>query len=156
SVGFLLKLALGFIVFRVKPEVRMVDFYGFGYLLPTLIAVKIWNKERIAIVLMPALQVSLLAFVSGSALGFGLAALDRRIAAAAEAPRRRRPLDEAESISWSLLEGDSAPAGITEDPWQGQLGAASLAALDIAEDVGMGKLPADAALARAERLGIRL
>jgi len=71
--------AVAIVVFHVKPEVRMGDFYGFGYLLPTLIAVKICNKERIAIVLMPALQVSLLAFVLGSGIGFGLAVADQRI-----------------------------------------------------------------------------
>lgn len=50
------------------PLVKASDLYGFGYLLPTLLAVKIWQKHSAGRVLLPAAQVSLGGFLLGNAL----------------------------------------------------------------------------------------
>jgi hypothetical protein len=71
-IGFFVKLVAGHVLARYAPHVQVIDFLGFGYILPSLLAVKMWNKLRIGIVLMPTLQVSLTAFLLGNALAFGL------------------------------------------------------------------------------------
>jgi hypothetical protein len=71
-LGFFMKLALGHLLMRSAPTVELTDYLGFGYILPSLLAVKMWNKLRIGIVVMPTLQVSLMAFFVGNALGFSL------------------------------------------------------------------------------------
>jgi hypothetical protein len=70
--GFVVKIILGFALARFAPGVPMIDYFGFGYLLPSLLAVKMWNKDHIGIVIMPTIQVSVTAFLVGNAVGFGL------------------------------------------------------------------------------------
>jgi hypothetical protein len=156
--GFLLKMALGFLVFRIRPEVRMADYYGFGYLLPTLIAVKIWNKERIGIVLMPTLQVSVLAFVLGSLLGFAMMTIDKRVMAGTAVPPREPPeLERTESVPWELLLGDSAPRPETsEEPWSKRGDRAYELALDVARELEARGRPGAANVARTEEAKLAL
>lgn len=71
-LGFIVKLLIGHVLVRTLPKLQLTEYLGFGYILPSLLAVKMWNKLRIGIVLMPTLQVSLTAFIVGNALGFGL------------------------------------------------------------------------------------
>jgi hypothetical protein len=107
-VGFAMKFALGFGLGYLDRSVQMVDYFGFGYLLPTLLAVKMWNKDKIGPVIMPTLQVSIVAFVVGNALGFALTTLDSRFAQAAPASG---PVSwEASTLATELLLVDSAPA----------------------------------------------
>ncbi|AKT36860.1 poly-gamma-glutamate biosynthesis protein PgsC/CapC [Chondromyces crocatus] len=73
--GYLLKLLIGFAAARWAPGLQMIDYFGFGYLLPSLLAVKMWNKEHIGVVIMPTIQVSLTAFLVGNAVGYILVAL---------------------------------------------------------------------------------
>ena len=56
GVGFTLKWIAGSVMMRVDPSVHMVDYLGFGYLLPTLLAVKMWNRSAIGTVIVPTLQ----------------------------------------------------------------------------------------------------
>jgi hypothetical protein len=84
-VGFGLKMVLGFAVAYAAPGAQMIDFFGFGYLLPTLLAVKMWNRESIGTVLMPTLQVSLVVFGVGNALGYTLAMVSNTNVPAAQA-----------------------------------------------------------------------
>lgn len=73
--GFLLKMILGFAAARWAPGLQMIDYFGFGYLLPSLLAVKMWNKEHVGVVIMPTLQVSLTSFLVGNVAGYALVAL---------------------------------------------------------------------------------
>jgi hypothetical protein len=57
GVGFAVKWVLGFGVLRVAPNLQAIDYFGFGYLLPSLLAVKMWNTDKIGRVLLPTLQV---------------------------------------------------------------------------------------------------
>lgn len=107
-VGFAMKFALGFGLGHFDRSVQMVDYFGFGYLLPTLLAVKMWNKDKIGPVIMPTLQVSVVAFLVGNALGYGLTTLDSRFAQAAPASG---PVSwQTSPLATELLLSDSAPA----------------------------------------------
>ena len=70
SIGLILKFTLGYTLLRFAPSVELPDYLGFGYILPSLLAVKMWNKGQIGVVLMPTIQVSLLAFLGGNVLGY--------------------------------------------------------------------------------------
>lgn len=92
SVSFAYKLVLGHVLLAWKPELKVTDFYGFGYLLSTLMAVKAHEKEIAARLTRGTLQVSLVATAAASLVGFGLTFLPRfwvqtAHAAAAAAPR---------------------------------------------------------------------
>ena len=54
---------------------KVSDLYGFGYLLPTLIALKMHDKKIIGRMSSALLQTSLMATAAASLLGFGLTML---------------------------------------------------------------------------------
>lgn len=106
AVGFVLKMAVGFATARLLPRVQLVDYLGYGYLLPALLAVKMWNKAKIGVVLLPTLQVSLTAFLLGNGIGFALTAAN---AALAGPPPATASVEPSESAAYDLLLGDTAP-----------------------------------------------
>ena len=86
---FTLGYVLEFGLLHVLPA-RMAgvdDIFGIGYLLPSLLAVKIWQRGNPALVLVPALTLSLLGLAAGSIAGWGLL----RVSAAAETSGATRP-----------------------------------------------------------------
>ncbi len=107
AVGFALKFATGELLLRVAPEVQLVDTFGFGYLLPSLLAVKFWDKGKVLRVLMPTLQVSVLAFPLGLVLGYSLRLISPPPVDAASRPPR---LETEQSLELALMKVDSAPA----------------------------------------------
>lgn len=72
----LLKWIIGWLVGDSLPMLKLNDFYGFGYLLPSLLVVKMTQRKSMRMVLLPTLLASLLGFVSGSLIGFGLSFFD--------------------------------------------------------------------------------
>jgi hypothetical protein len=107
-VGLAGKFLLGFGVMRWAPSVQMVDYFGFGYLLPSLLAAKMWNKQKVGIVIMPTLQVSLSGFVLGNVLGFALSVVDLHFAFGG--PRKELAVNVGRPATLELMLGDSAPA----------------------------------------------
>ncbi|WP_437741901.1 poly-gamma-glutamate biosynthesis protein PgsC/CapC [Sorangium sp. So ce1504] len=107
-LGFFVKMAIGFAMVRYAPGLQMVDYFGFGYLLPSLLAVKMWNKEHVGIVIMPTIQVSLTAFLVGNGVGYALVALGWGGAPPPPAAAAR-PLPRVESAALSLVLADTAP-----------------------------------------------
>jgi hypothetical protein len=75
TIGFTWKWVVSWVAPYVLPEFRPTELYGFGYLLPTIIAGKIWAKSSLALVVVPAVRTSFLAFVLGLAVSIGLATL---------------------------------------------------------------------------------
>lgn len=69
-VGYVVKYLEGVVALFLMPGEEITDFYGFGYVLPSLLAVKVWGKGSPGKVLMPAFQVSLLGFFVGNAIGY--------------------------------------------------------------------------------------
>src|SRR5262249_54085931 len=51
---------------------QVTDLFGFGYLLPSLIAAKMLQKEQVGQILYPTYQAAIVALVVGSVVGFGL------------------------------------------------------------------------------------
>jgi hypothetical protein len=150
GTGFVVKWLLGFVALRFAPNLQTIDYFGFGYLLPSLLAVKMWNTERIGRVLMPTLQVSLSAFVLGSAVSLVLGYLDppRVLATAGSGVERT------DSVALELMAGDSAPVPReAPTPW----GERTLAqqALAVASDLADGKDPG-ASLSGARSLRLKL
>lgn len=72
NVSFFYKLLLGHIIVVFLPMYHISDFYGFGYLLSTLLAIKMHDKELAAVITRASLQTSLFSLVVATLIGFGL------------------------------------------------------------------------------------
>ncbi|MFO7567068.1 MAG: poly-gamma-glutamate biosynthesis protein PgsC/CapC [Enhygromyxa sp.] len=72
TLAFVWKLALGFTLAPIFPELEIRDAYGFGYLLSSLLAVKMLGLRSVRSVLLPSLTTSAAGFMIGSAAGFVL------------------------------------------------------------------------------------
>lgn len=73
NISFAYKLVLGHVLAFAGVEQRITDYYGFGYLLPTLIALKAHDKDILARVTRATAQISLMGALIGSLAGFVLA-----------------------------------------------------------------------------------
>ncbi len=60
------------IFFPELPRMKLNDLFGFGYLLPALLAIKILDKHSVPRVLMPTMLTAAYGFTLGSLLGFVL------------------------------------------------------------------------------------
>jgi hypothetical protein len=112
-VGFAVKLALGYGALSFWPGMHITDLYGFGYVLPTLIAVKIWQKGSVPQVVVPTVIVSFLGFAAGNALGYSM-----RLATESRAVSPP-PVVEASQVSsaaWELTLGAAWPQRIGSVP----------------------------------------
>ncbi|MGE0868471.1 MAG: poly-gamma-glutamate biosynthesis protein PgsC/CapC [Kofleriaceae bacterium] len=89
TLGFLLKLLMGWIFVVWWPLMRLTDLFGFGYVLTSLIAVKMITLNKTGRVLLPSIAVSLVGFVVGSGVGFGLEQLAPRTPGYADAAPAR-------------------------------------------------------------------
>lgn len=72
NISFVYKLALGHVLTATGLEIRIVDYYGFGYLLSTLIAIKMFDKNIAARLSRATLQISFAGAAIGSLIGFAL------------------------------------------------------------------------------------
>ncbi|RMH39851.1 MAG: hypothetical protein D6689_15425 [Deltaproteobacteria bacterium] len=72
TVGFALKFATAWLLARLAPDFEVVQLFGFGYVLTSLLAVKILAKREVGRVIAPAAAVSAAAFVTGVAMSFAL------------------------------------------------------------------------------------
>lgn len=75
NIGFAYKIGLGYLLLYFYPELKTTDSYAFGYLLSTLIAVKIHDKDIAARFTRATLQTSFVGVVIASLLGFSLTLL---------------------------------------------------------------------------------
>ena len=72
NISFAYKMILGYVIVWCMPQVKVTDFFGFGYLLPTLMAVKMHDKDIIARLTRATLQTSLSAVTIACIIGFSL------------------------------------------------------------------------------------
>jgi hypothetical protein len=70
TLAFLLKWAIGFSIGNHFPGLKITDLFAFGYLMSSLLAVRMLVRKSIRVVLLPALTTSVLGFMLGSGLGF--------------------------------------------------------------------------------------
>lgn len=76
NISFVYKLIVGWFVLLAGLEVKASDYFGFGYLLTTLIAVKMHDKEIVARLSRATLQTSLTAVLVASVLAWGFSRID--------------------------------------------------------------------------------
>ncbi len=81
NVSFLYKYVLAYLVLWWFPEQRISDLYGFGYLLPTLIAIKMHDKGIVVRMIRMTLQTSLVAAGLATLVGFAISLIPDPIAA---------------------------------------------------------------------------
>lgn len=72
NISFGYKLALGYLILWFFPQYKITDYYAFGYLLATLLAVKMYDKQMLGQVTRATLQTSLVSVILASILGFSL------------------------------------------------------------------------------------
>lgn len=72
TVSFLYKLGLSFFMLEIIPEYKSSDAYAFGYLLASLLAVKMHDKQILGQVTRATLQTSFVAMVLAGCIGFVL------------------------------------------------------------------------------------
>ena len=65
-IGFAVKLALAATLASAAPAYKPSDFFGFGYLLPSLLAERLWVRRNAALVLLPAAQTSALGLLAAA------------------------------------------------------------------------------------------
>jgi hypothetical protein len=75
NISFVYKLLLGHALAWAGTSGQITDYYGFGYLLPTLIAIKAHEKGIPARMARAAVQISFVGAVAGSVIGFSLTVL---------------------------------------------------------------------------------
>jgi hypothetical protein len=104
NIAFAYKMALGWGLALYAPSVKATDYFAFGYLLSTLIAIKMHDKEIIARLTRATVQTSLTGVAVASILGFGLTLLP------AMDPRN----GESAAAAPALEAGPSLPAFVGE------------------------------------------
>ncbi|MDH5480383.1 MAG: poly-gamma-glutamate biosynthesis protein PgsC/CapC [Nitrosomonas sp.] len=72
NVSFAYKMILGYVLVWYMPEIKVTDAFGFGYLLATLVAIKMHEKDIAARLSRALLQTSLTAVFFASLIGFSL------------------------------------------------------------------------------------
>ena len=72
NISFAYRLIIGHALYWTGSDVQVTDYYGFGYLLSTLIAIKIFEKDILLRLTRAILQTSLLGAALGTMTGFAL------------------------------------------------------------------------------------
>ncbi|MDN7138102.1 poly-gamma-glutamate biosynthesis protein PgsC/CapC [Pseudidiomarina sp. 1ASP75-14] len=72
NISFVYKLILGYIIVIWFPAQKITDLYGFGYLLATLLAIKMYQKNIAIKMTRTTVQTSLIAAIVASVIGFSL------------------------------------------------------------------------------------
>lgn len=72
NVGFIYKVVLSLVIVEFLPEYKVSDYFGFGYLLSTLIAVKIYDKVSIPLFSRATLQTSIVSIFIATVIGYML------------------------------------------------------------------------------------
>lgn len=112
GIDYALRFLFALLVGRVLPGGDVVGLMGFGYLLPTLLAVKIAQRGNAPLVLLPTAQVSIGAFALGTLIGFSAAMVDTGPSAARTSVARsigRAPNDPEAAGLWLATQARSVP-----------------------------------------------
>lgn len=112
SIDYALRFAFAALVGRSLPGTDLIEVTGFGYLLPTLLAVKISQRNLASLVLLPTVCVAAFAFALGSLLGFVAERLDADSLGVSEPVARtaaRAPNDPVLAALWLSALARPAP-----------------------------------------------
>ncbi|MCS6884968.1 MAG: poly-gamma-glutamate biosynthesis protein PgsC/CapC [Acidobacteriota bacterium] len=102
TISFLVKMVIDATLGLRWPGLTAIDFYGFGYILSTLMAAKMWQKGA-SIVLLPILRTSLFAALVGNVLGFTLSFIGKQEIVASTDARARVLRMHSKELSRQLL-----------------------------------------------------
>ncbi|MFC1833261.1 poly-gamma-glutamate biosynthesis protein PgsC/CapC [Thermodesulfobacteriota bacterium] len=72
NIGFLYELLLGYCIQSIYGGNKIMDFYGFGYLITTLMAVEMYDKDIAVRSTVATIKTSLIAMLVASLLGYSL------------------------------------------------------------------------------------
>ncbi|HEW97642.1 MAG: hypothetical protein DRR16_12630 [Candidatus Parabeggiatoa sp. nov. 3] len=72
NISFIYKIALSYFLLWYMPTVKITDYYAFGYLLSTLMAIKMYDKQIAIRMTRIILQISLTGVALASVLGFAM------------------------------------------------------------------------------------
>jgi hypothetical protein len=104
AFDYLLRFAFAWVLGKKLPGSNVVGLMGFGYLLPTLLAVKMFQRRSVAVVMLPAAIVGVAAFALGTGVGFAATLLDdprHEVASAAPRASVSLPSDPAAAAAWA-------------------------------------------------------
>lgn len=76
NLSFIYKYLLSLVLIKWFPEVKVSDYFAFGYLLSTLLALKMFQKDIPTLVTRATLQTSAFALIFASIVGFSLTLID--------------------------------------------------------------------------------
>jgi hypothetical protein len=116
TLGLTLRALVSLALEARGSEVRAIDVFGYGYLLPSLLAAKMLQTKAIGRVLLPAAQVSLLGFVVGSVLALGFEFVLPGAVASESAPPERASTVLVEDDFARLAYGAAARALYEQPP----------------------------------------
>ncbi len=72
NISFVYKIVMGYLILAIAPEIKISDFFAFGYLLSTLIALKMFQKDIAIRMTRATIQTSFVAVVVASVIGYAL------------------------------------------------------------------------------------
>ena len=75
NISYAYKFLLAYLILWYMPEKKITDYYGFGYLLPCLLAMKMFDKDIIVRMTRMTIQTSFMAIMVASSVGFSLTLL---------------------------------------------------------------------------------
>ena len=104
NINFVYKLLLGHLIVLWIPGVKVTDYYAFGYLLPTLIAVKMHDKGIAIRLSRMTLQTSFIAAITASVVGFALTHLPTRSLWSPSVAATAAPLPSRELAGMRLID----------------------------------------------------
>lgn len=70
NIGFIYKLFLNYFVVHYYPEIKVTDTFAFGYMLSTLLALKIYQKSALGLVIRATFQTSIVGGALAIMIGF--------------------------------------------------------------------------------------
>jgi len=76
TISFIYKYIISYLIIYLIPGEKISDYYGFGYLLPTLVAIKMHDKDITIKVTRSVVQTSFVAVIIASIIGYSLTFLN--------------------------------------------------------------------------------
>ncbi|RUO63651.1 poly-gamma-glutamate biosynthesis protein PgsC/CapC [Pseudidiomarina insulisalsae] len=125
NISFVYKLILGYIIIIWFPAQKITDLYGFGYLLATLLAIKMYQKDIAIKLTRTTVQTSFVAALGASLIGFALTlyqpaplADDPELVPTSEVVVSKQPLARViEATRQASYASDAVTRGITISPF---------------------------------------
>ncbi len=108
NISFLYKFVLGYLILWWMPEKKITDYYGFGYLLPSLLAIKMHDKDLAVQLSRFTLGTSLRAVAIASLFGFFLSVVSHAWLLGGQGPSEvsAPPVRRLDTRLMELLQGE--------------------------------------------------